>query len=128
MENHALTPTIFYPNSVKLLRHLLIGRNPRFLAPFTPNLIKQCVKRVFQMNCMIGHEKYLGLPLFINGRKSECFQQLMEKAVNKLDGRYTKFLSKAGRVILAQSVLANVGTFAMNFLIPTSVKIKFNSL
>lgn len=80
------------------------------------------------MQSMTGTEKYLGLPLFTVGKQKQAFQRIVEKTVHKIDGWITKFISKAGRVTLPQSVIANLVTYVIDsFLLPSSILNKLQS-
>ncbi|KAJ3696607.1 hypothetical protein LUZ61_000312 [Rhynchospora tenuis] len=65
---------------------------------------------------------YLGLPLTSKKPTRLCFQALIDKIRNRLDGWQGGFLSKAGRTVLASSVLSTIPIYFMSvFILPAWV-------
>lgn len=66
--------------------------------------------------------KYLGVPS-IHGRvTNSLFDSLLDRMNNRLEGWRTKFLTLAGRQVLAQSVLSSIPYYAMQTtLLPEGV-------
>ncbi|KAM7513904.1 hypothetical protein LguiA_003487 [Lonicera macranthoides] len=67
--------------------------------------------------------KYLGLPLGGNPNSLEFWNPVLEKVKKKLDGWKGGCLSRGGRLILIESVLASLPTYFLSiFRIPMKVK------
>ncbi|KAJ1691081.1 hypothetical protein LUZ63_015236 [Rhynchospora breviuscula] len=65
---------------------------------------------------------YLGLPLTSKRPDRACFQKLVDKVTSKLAGWKSPLLSRAGRIVLASSVLSSIPVFFMSvFQLPSSV-------
>ncbi|KAJ4820751.1 RNA-directed DNA polymerase (reverse transcriptase)-related family protein [Rhynchospora pubera] len=66
--------------------------------------------------------KYLGLPLTDRRPDRACFQSLIDKVASKLAGWKYRLLSRAGRVVLASSVLSSIPIYLMSvFSLPAWV-------
>ncbi|KAJ4762686.1 RNA-directed DNA polymerase (Reverse transcriptase) [Rhynchospora pubera] len=62
---------------------------------------------------------YLGLPLTIGRPDRSCYQPLITKIQQRLQGWKSKLLSRAGRLTLVSSVLTAIPTYFMSvFLLP----------
>ncbi|KAJ4772981.1 LINE-1 reverse transcriptase, partial [Rhynchospora pubera] len=58
--------------------------------------------------------KYLGLPLTDRRPDRACFQSLIDKVASKLAGWKCRLLSRAGRIVLASSVLSSIPIYFMS--------------
>lgn len=58
-------------------------------------------------------EKYLGHHIAVDGRNKKRHKDLLPRIKNRVDGCKLKCLLRAGRITLAQSVLASISIFNM---------------
>ncbi|KAL9685526.1 hypothetical protein QQ045_022977 [Rhodiola kirilowii] len=76
-----------------------------------------------------GHNKYLGLPLYLLRKTSLNFLPLLDRVHARLKPWYTSTLSCGGREILIKSVLLAIPQFHMHcFRIPKGVLKRYQSL
>ncbi|KAJ4777641.1 RNA-directed DNA polymerase (reverse transcriptase)-related family protein [Rhynchospora pubera] len=76
------------------------------------------------INCSVSTlpVTYLGLPLTAKRPDRACFQLLIDRISKKLVCWQNSFLSRAGRLVIASSVLSSMPTFFMSsFLLPAWV-------
>lgn len=67
-------------------------------------------------------DRYLGLPAMVGLDKSESFEYLVERIVNKLKGWEEKIVSMGGKEILLKAIIQSIPVFAMAvFKIPKKV-------
>lgn len=65
------------------------------------------------------HDRYLGLPVVLGCKKSECFAHIKDRLWKKLKGWKDKLLSAAGKEILIKVVGQSLPIYSMNcFLLP----------
>ncbi|EPS63383.1 hypothetical protein M569_11401 [Genlisea aurea] len=73
--------------------------------------------------------KYLGLPSMIGISKKAAFRSLKDRIQGRILHWHTKFLSKAGKMVLIKSVLQSIPSYTMQcFKIPTTLIRELNSL
>lgn len=66
--------------------------------------------------------KYLGFPPELESNRASSFNFIIERVKSKLEGWRAKFLSKAGRIVLINSVLNSLPTHVMQCtMLPKSV-------
>ena len=69
-----------------------------------------------------AHNRYLGLPTFIQRSKKAIFQGIHDRVWQKLKGWKCNSLSKAGREVLLKAVDQSIPTYAMQcFALPKSL-------
>lgn len=72
--------------------------------------------------------KYLGVSIFQGSWKVEHFEELVNKATNKIDGWATKLLSKGCKVILINYVLGSIPIYMLSaYLVPLVMLEKLES-
>ena len=72
---------------------------------------------------------YLGMPLTINRPKRCDFMPLVEKIEKRLEGWQGKLLSRGGRLILQNSILASIPIYMMTcFVLPKWVTRRIDSV
>ena len=65
------------------------------------------------------NDKYLGLPANVGLDKTDCFQYLIDRIVQRISGWKEKLLSAGGKEILLKAVVQAIPTYAMSvFKIP----------
>ncbi|KAF7819529.1 reverse transcriptase [Senna tora] len=92
-----------------------------WFAPSTPEGEKRLVRKSFSFKVETKPGTYLGHSLGI-GNKTSDFKPIIDKLVGKMDLWNSKFLSKAGRVTLLNSVCSPLLAYYMqNLKLPVSV-------
>lgn len=77
------------------------------------------IKRIFQLNVVTKHEKYLGLPSMIGRKKKDFFNEIKLKVQSKISSWKQKLFSSGGKEVLIKAVAQAVPTYAMSvFKIP----------
>ena len=64
---------------------------------------KETICRKLRIRATQNLGRYLGFPLFHQGKNRDAFNFAIEKVHNKLSGWKLKFLSKAGKLVLVKS-------------------------
>ncbi|XP_031115795.1 uncharacterized protein LOC116019654 [Ipomoea triloba] len=84
-----------------------------FVSPNTANSLADDISRI--MSILITKElgKYLGVPSLHGRVNKSTFAAVEERITTKLQGWKTKYLSLAGRHVLAQSVLSSIPYYLM---------------
>ena len=68
------------------------------------------------------NDKYLGLPANVGLDKTDCFQYLIDRIVQRISGWKEKLLSAGGKEILLKAVVQAIPTYAMSvFKIPKKI-------
>lgn len=76
-----------------------------------------------------GHDKYLGLPTYLDRSKKVVFQTIEDRVWKKVKGWKERTLSQAGREVLIKSIAQSIPTYAMQcFRIPESILRNITSL
>ena len=86
--------------------------------------IKQAddIKRIFQLNVMSRHEKYLGLPSMIGRKNKTFFNEIKLKIQSKMSSWQQKLFSSGGKEVLIKVVAQTVPSYAMGvFKIPVGL-------
>ena len=87
---------------------------------------RQLVAGIFNMSHSDSLGKYLGCPLFEKKPNCTTFQELLKKAMSKLDGNC---LSKAGYTVLIQSHLEALSAHTMQcFQLPNMIATQIDRL
>ncbi|KAJ4769309.1 RNA-directed DNA polymerase (reverse transcriptase)-related family protein [Rhynchospora pubera] len=80
------------------------------------------IKAILQMEATVLPFNYLGLPLTLRKPERLMYQALIDKVQCRLAGWKSSMLSRAGRVVLASSVLSTIPIYFMSvFKLPTWV-------
>ena len=67
-------------------------------------------------------DKYLGLPALVGADRSDCFENFIERIIQRINGWKEKQLSIGGKEILLKAVAQAIPVYAMSvFLIPKGV-------
>ena len=83
---------------------------------FSPNVSRRCKRSICRklgINATQNLGRYLGFPLIYQGRNGDAFNFLIEKVQKKLSGWKAKFLSKAGKLVLAKSTVIPIVDYYM---------------
>ena len=80
-----------------------------------------------------GSEKYLGLPKHFARRKRDLFTTIVDRIRQRASTRSSRFLSKAGKLMMLKPVLTAIPTYSMScFELPASLckrfSVSFNTL
>ena len=62
------------------------------------------IKRIFQLNVVTKHEKYLGLPSMIGRKKNAFFNEIKLKVQSKISSWKQKLFSSGGKEVLIKAV------------------------
>ena len=84
-----------------------------FFSPNVSNRRKQNICRKMGILATNNLGKYLGFPIIHRGRVGNAFNFFLDKVQNKLAGWKSRLLSKAGRLVLAKSVVAPIVEYYM---------------
>ena len=63
------------------------------------------IKRIFQLNVVTEHEKYLGLPSMIGRKKKAFFNETKLKVQSKISSWQQKLFSSGGKEVLIKIVV-----------------------
>ncbi|KAK6119349.1 hypothetical protein DH2020_046910 [Rehmannia glutinosa] len=99
---------------------------------FSPNTqedIQASISQLLNIPVVSSHGKYLGLPSVIGANKKQVFSSILDRCWSRLQGWKEKQLSQAGRIVLIQSVIQSIPTFAMMcFKLPDGIIEKIHSM
>lgn len=96
--------------------------------PGVRNTINDMVQNILGVPVVPFHEKYLGLPTVSGRSKKQMFKRIEERLDTHMSGWQSKFLSKAGKVILMKAVAQAIPTYSMSvFRLPKGVCKAFRS-
>ncbi|KAH9769616.1 reverse transcriptase domain-containing protein [Citrus sinensis] len=77
---------------------------------------------IFNLNVVSRHERYLGLPSMVGRKKTNFFNYVKLRVLNKLTSWESKFFSCGGKEVLIKVVAQAVPAYAMSvFKIPQSI-------
>lgn len=77
------------------------------------------IKRIFQLNVVLKHEKYLCLPSMVGSKKINFFNDIKLRVLNKLWSWQNKFFSSEGKEVLIKTVAQAVPAYTISvFKIP----------
>ena len=100
-----------------------------FFSKNTRPEIKQTRQQLLGARVMTDCGRYLRLPMANGKSKVNTFKDLQEKITKRVRGWKEKFISKAGREILIQTVAQVILTYLMSlFKLPNSICDNINSL
>lgn len=100
-----------------------------YFSPNTPSNLKNYIRNIFGIYNPIDHGRYLGL-LSLNCRGKRVVFAFMKDALRRrLQGCSRRFLLKAGKEILNNSVAQSLPTFCMSiFHIPITSVMNYRNL
>lgn len=97
-------------------------KSSMFFSRNVPENMILAIKRVFQLNVVSKHEKYLGLPSMIGRNKKDFFNEVKLKVQSKVSGWQQKGFSSGGKETLIKAVAQAVPAYAMSvFKLPTGL-------
>ncbi|KAJ1689169.1 hypothetical protein LUZ63_013324 [Rhynchospora breviuscula] len=104
----------------QLASGLRINAQKSFFVPLSLTPAQaDAIIHLFGFNTSALPIEYLGLPLTLGKPDRSCFMPLLQKIESRLQGWKNCFLSRAGRVTLASSVLTALPSYFMSvFLLP----------
>ncbi|KAH9735375.1 reverse transcriptase domain-containing protein [Citrus sinensis] len=80
------------------------------------------IRSIFNLNVVSRHERYLGLPSMMGRKKTNFFNYVKLRVLNKLTSWESKFFSCGGKEVLIKAVAQAVPAYAMSvFKIPQSI-------
>ena len=82
----------------------------------------EAIKRIFQLNVVSRHERYLRLPSMVGRKRTSFFNNIKLKVLSKISSWQHKFFSSGGKEVLIKTVAQVVPAYAMSvFKIPLAV-------
>ena len=91
--------------------------------------IKTAINDILKLPLIPAHAKYLGIPLFLDGKKRDSFIDLKERILAKVTGWKARLLSQAAKTTLIKSVANAIPSYLMSiFLLPKSLCLEINSI
>jgi hypothetical protein len=84
-------------------------------SPNTNERIRRQVRSNLSIECEIGCERYLGLPVSVGKSKKLMFEYIKKKVWSRIQGWQEKLFSKAGKEILIKVVAQSIPTYAMSY-------------
>lgn len=80
------------------------------------------IKRIFGLNVVYKHEKYLGLPSMVGRRKIRFFSDIKLRVLNKLSSWQHKSFSCGGKEVLIKAMVQAVPAYLMSiFKLPQAL-------
>ncbi|XP_062006013.1 uncharacterized protein LOC133723213 [Rosa rugosa] len=90
--------------------------------------LKVSIQNFLGVSFVPFHERYLGIPTVAGKSKKMMFKRINDRLVSHMSGWQSKFLSKAGKLVLVKAVAQAIPTYAMNvFRLPKGVCRSFQS-
>lgn len=80
-----------------------VSKSPIYCGIDTDNVLSRQVAKVFGMTLVTDPGKYMGLPSLWGRSKCESLNFLETRITNKIQGRKTKLLNNAGKVMIKRS-------------------------
>jgi hypothetical protein len=94
-----------------------------FFSPNTTALMRVEICETLHIDTEVLSDKYLGLPAFVGIDRSDSFENLIERIIQRINGWKEKLLSIGGKEILLKAVAQAISVYAMSvFLIPKGVR------
>ncbi|CAM8965988.1 unnamed protein product [Rhodiola kirilowii] len=91
--------------------------------------LARCIGSILGMKKVNRIEKYLGLPVCINGRNSSMWNYLEDRMWKRVSGWKEKLLSMAGKETLIKSVVQALPVYALScFRLPKKITDRWNSI
>ncbi|XP_026399356.1 uncharacterized protein LOC113295223 [Papaver somniferum] len=95
----------------------------------TENQTKHAITQILNIKNMALQDKYLGVPLLLQHKKSESFSGMMSKFGGRLSLWKSSHFNQPGRTILSQTVLGSLATHQMAvFPMPKKITDKIDSI
>jgi hypothetical protein len=93
-----------------------------FFSPNTNALLRAEICEALHIDTEALSDKYLGLPTLVGAERSDCFEHLIERIIQRINGWKEKLLSIGGKEILLKEVAQAISVYSMSvFLIPKGV-------
>jgi hypothetical protein len=93
-----------------------------FFSPNTNVHVRVQVCQILNILTESLNDTYLGLPTHVGLDKSECFQYLVDRVCQRIEGWKEKILSLGGKEVLLKAVAQAIPSYAMSvFKIPKSI-------
>ncbi|KAL9666219.1 hypothetical protein QQ045_000543 [Rhodiola kirilowii] len=91
--------------------------------------IARCIGSILGMKLVNRIEKYLGLPVCVNGRSSTLWNYLEDRMWKRVNGWKEKLLSVAGKETLIKTVIQALPVYALTcFKMPKRIVERWNSI
>ena len=85
----------------------------------TSQIQKEKFKKIFRLNVVTKHERYIGLPSMVGKRKISFFNEIKLRVLSKLSNWQSKKFSCGGKEVLIKAVVQAISTYGMSvFKIP----------
>lgn len=92
-----------------------IAKSSIIFSKKTPQDVKNTAKNILGITKEGGVGKYLGLPEHFGRRKRDLFTSIVDRIRQCAANWSTRFLSKAGKLTMLQSVLTAIPSFTMSY-------------
>jgi hypothetical protein len=79
-----------------------------------PNLVREDIKRILEVQNESLSEKYLGMPTEVGKCKNGSFKYLRDRIWKYIQGWMEQLLSSGGKEVLIKSVAQSLPTFSMS--------------
>ena len=84
--------------------------------------VKEEVCQILNVMTESLNDKYLGLPALVSAERSDCFQHLVDRVRQRVNGWKEKLLSMGGKEVLIKSIAQAIPVYAMMvFKIPQNI-------
>jgi hypothetical protein len=99
-----------------------LAKSSIFFSPNTNALLRAEICEALHIDTEALSDKYLGLPALVGADKSDCFEHLIERIIQRINDWKEKYLSIGGKEILLKAVAQTIPVYAMSvFLIPKEI-------
>ena len=93
-----------------------------FFSPNTSVDVKARVCTILNILTESLTDKYLGLPTHVGAERTDCFQYLIDRVCQRIEGWKEKILSLGGKEVLLKAVAQAILSYAMSvFKIPKTI-------
>ena len=109
----------YYAASGQKLSH---DKSSIFFSMNTMVEVKEEVCQILNVMTESLNDKYLGLPALVSAERSDCFQHLVDRVRQRVNGWKEKLLSMGGKEVLIKSIAQAIPVYAMMvFKIPQNI-------